>query len=198
MGMTARYSSALLFCVLAAQAQSPALKTFHDPTDGVTFRYPAEWSAGQDVQFYLGSEILERNSDGGAKEPLGKIGFVAEKTGPYAGTNLNGVQFVFNVVPRSSENECRKRVEDAANKPVTQTTVHGIVYNHYSGGDAGLGHQASREIYSSFRDEHCYMFEESIHTMSMDDPKSLSAAQWKQLRKELDRVMQSVRFESAP
>jgi hypothetical protein len=71
------------------------------------------------------------------------------------------------------------------------------VYNHFSGGDAGLGHGASREIYSSFRDGHCYLFEESIHTVSMDDPKSLSPVEWKQLHKELDRIMQSVRIESA-
>ena len=192
-----RCSSVLLACALAAPAQSPALKTFHDATYGVTFRYPAQWSSGPDVQFYLGSEILERNPDGGAKEPLGKVGFVVGKTGPYAGTDLNGVQFVFNAIARSTEDDCRKRVEDVANRPLLQTTVHGIAYNHYSGGDAGLGHGAAREIFSSFRDGHCYLFEESVHTVSMDDPKPLSPSQLNHLHKELDGVMQSVRYDSA-
>jgi hypothetical protein len=198
MRMIEKFSSVLLLvCVLSAHAQSTALKTFHDAKYGVTFRYPAQWKSGQAVQFYLDSEVLGLNPDGGENDPIGKVGFVVGQSGPYAGTNLNGVQFVFNVIPRSTEEECRKRVEAVANKPLLQTTVHGITYSHYSGGDAGLGHGASREIYSSFRDEHCYLFEESIHTVSMDDPKSLNPAQWKHLRKELDGVMQSVRFESA-
>jgi hypothetical protein len=187
-----------------AQAQSPALKTWHDEAYGVTFRYPAQWTSGPEIGFYLGSEILDYDSDGGAKEPLAKVGFVVgPEAGPYSGTNLNGVQFVFNVIPHSTGDQCRKSVEEVANLPLVQTILHGIAYDHYSGGDAGLGHQASREIYSTFRDGHCYLFEESIHTVSINEEPLSSLqvkrfrSQLKQLQNQLDKVMQSVRFEPA-
>ena len=178
-----------------SQAQSSALKTFHDAKHGVTFRYPAQWESGPGVAFYLGSEILNLAPDGGAVPPLGKVGFVVQpESGPYAGTNLNGVQFVYNVSPDSTAGECRKRVEGVSNNPITPATVHGVAYNYFSGGDAGLGHGADRKIYSTFRDGNCYLFEESIHTWN-PDAKPLSVPEMNRLRQALNRVMQSVRFE---
>ena len=51
-----QFCSVLLLAFIAAQAQTPALKTYRDFKYGVTFRYPAEWAP--DVGFYLPSEIL--------------------------------------------------------------------------------------------------------------------------------------------
>jgi hypothetical protein len=192
---TAWRSSLTVLLTVAAQSQPRTLKTFSDAQHGVTFRYPDNWESGTAVVFYLGSEIVYQKPEGGPEEPFGKVGLVVGKSGPYAGTNLNGVQFVFNVVPGLDAASCRKRVEDAANTPVNQTVIHGVTYNHYSGGDAGLGHQASRAIYSTLRGSDCYLFEKTIHTFTFDEPRGLTKPQWKQLRAELDRVMESVRFE---
>ncbi len=192
---TAWRCSLTVLLTVAAQSQPSTLKTFHDAQHGVTFRYPDNWESGAAVVFYLGSEIVYPKPEGGLEEPLGKVGLVVGKSGPYAGTNLNGVQFVFNLVRGLDAAGCRKRVEDAANTPVNETVIHGVTYNHYSGGDAGLGHQASREIYSTLRGGDCYLFEETVHTFSFEEARGLTKAQWKQLHAELDRVMESVRFE---
>jgi hypothetical protein len=190
------YASVLLACVLATQAQAPALKTFHDAKYGVTFQYPARWASGSEIQFYLGSEILNLNPDGGSADPIAKVGFVVKQgDATYSGTNLNGVQFVYNLDPQSNPEACRKRVQDLSEKPMQQTTIHGVSYNHFSGGDAGLGHQAAREIYSTFQNEHCYLFEEAIHTASMDEVRPLDPAKLKALRNELEAVMQSVHID---
>jgi hypothetical protein len=192
------WTCVVLLTVFASHAQTSALKTFHDAQYGVTFQYPARWSAGPDVLFYLGSEILELKPGGGAHEPLAKVGFVVgEGDKEYSATNLNGVQFVYNLIPQSTADACRKRVQDLSADPITQTTIHGVIYNHFSGGDAGLGHQASREIFSSFQNGHCYLFEEAIHTMTMDDAKQLDHARWKSLRRKLDSVIQSVHIARA-
>jgi hypothetical protein len=99
---------ALLVFVLASPAQTPRLKTFRDAKYGVTFRYPAGWSSGADVQFYLGSGILQLNPDGGATDSIARVGFqVKEGDKTYLGTNLNGVQFVYNVIPQSTADACR-------------------------------------------------------------------------------------------
>jgi hypothetical protein len=196
MRKSGNYASVLLACVLATQAHAPALKTFHDAKYGVTFRYPTRWFSGSEVQFYLGSEILELKPDGGAKEPIAKLGFVVQQTNKtYSGTNLNGVQFVYNVIPQSTTEACRKRVQDLAENPILQTTIRGVGYNHFAGGDAGLGHQASREIYSTFQKGHCYLFEEAIHTASMNEVRPLDPAKLQALRNQLDAVMQSVHIE---
>jgi hypothetical protein len=185
-----------LVFALTSAAQTPRLKRFHDAKYGVTFRYPAGWSAGTDVQFYLGSEILQLNSDGGAGDPIAKVGFhVKQGDKKYSGTNLDGVQFVYNVIPKGAADACRKQVEEVANNPVVQTVIHGVTYNHFSGGDAGLGHGASREIYSTLQNGDCYLFEEAIHTASMNETRPLDPAKLHALRKELDAVMQSVRIE---
>jgi len=194
----ANCASVLLLVALATQAQNPAAKVFHDAQYGVTFHYPARWSAGPDVGFYLGSEIVEQNPDGGTHDPIAKVGFVVrEGDSKYSGTNLNGVQFVYNVVPQSKAGSCRKRVQDLSEDLVGQTAIHGVPYNHFSGGDAGLGHQASREIYSTFQNGQCYLFEEAIHTASMNEVRPLKPTELKVLQRELDGVMQSVRIEGA-
>lgn len=190
-------TSILFLIALALESQTPALKTFHDPKYGVNFQYPAQWSSGADVQFYLGSEILEQNPDRGQVAPIAKVGFVVgESHKKFTGTNLNGLQFVYNVIQQSSRDDCRKRVQSLSETSIGETTLRGVTYNHFSGGDAGLGHQASREVFSSFQHDRCYLFEESIHTVSMD-AKPLDPAKLKHLQKQLDAVMRSVRIEGA-
>lgn len=184
--------------IFASQSRAQQLKTFVDPKSGVTFRYPAQWSSGNDVAFYLGSLILVPTQPGnGPETPQANVGFNATEPGSaYAGTNLNGVQFVYHVAPAAIADDCRKRilaVEDEKSKAV-QATINGVTYSHFSSADAGLGHQASREIYGTFQEGRCYMFEEDIHYAGMDNPKSLTAPQLKHLRKHLDAIMQSVRI----
>jgi hypothetical protein len=189
--------SVLLLGIIAAQAQSPVLKTYHDAKYGVTFRYPAEWKSG--IGFYLPSPILFE-PEIGQGPARAMFGFNAlDEGGPYSGTDLNGVEFVYNVIPRSTATQCRKRVEGNLNSSQrrVETTLRGVTYDHFSYDGAGLGHQVTGDIYATASHGHCYLFEEAIHTISIDNAKFLSAAQSKQLRDQLDRVMQSVRIENA-
>ncbi len=191
--------ASFLFASFVSRAQS--LKSFHDAQTGVSFSYPAAWSDGADVLFYLGSAITTFDEKSGTIPPRAKVGFVVDaKHGPYAGTNLNGVQFVYNEVPDADAAACRGFVMDHVGDESKIDTVRlrGVVYTHYSGGDAGLGHGVSREIYSVFRGGQCFLFEESIHffNLTADGVKHLdmSSEQVVQLRKQLDAVMRSVRF----
>jgi len=202
MRMKTKCEAFVLACAVAAQAQSPALTKFHDSVNGVAFRYPAQWSSGNSLVFYLGSLILIGVQPGaGPEAPQANVGFNAtESKGPYAGTNLNGIQFVYHVAAATSPDEARKRIWPGRGGPKTMLTgekIHGVAFDHAFWKDAGLGHQADRDIYATFRDGHCYMFEEDIHTVSMDNVNPLTEGQLKQLRRELDSVMQSVRIRGA-
>jgi hypothetical protein len=181
---------------LLAPSQIRAHKTFHDPKYGVSFRYPSGWSDGADVDFYLGSEILDVKPEGGAAAPIAKVGFAVKEGDPrFSHTHLSGVQFVYNVISQSTPEDCRGRIQDLSRDPIVETVLRGVTYHHFSGGDAGLGHQASREIYATFREGRCYLFEEAIHTATGENSRALTVQQWKHLRRELDAVMQSVHIE---
>lgn len=191
---------AVLVSALSLNGQSVPLNTFHDPAHGVTFRYPAAWVSG--VAFYLSSVIQYPRPEGGLKPPLAIVGFTVKDTpGPYQGTDLTGVQFVYNVVPDRDAAACARRVADVSNRGVTRTILNGIAYTHYSGADAGLGHGAQREVYSTFREGSCYLFEEAIMTEDVagagGQPRALTPAQHRELRRQLDSVMLSVRYAPA-
>lgn len=150
-----------------------------------------------EVEFYLGSEITTTDEKTGLIQPRAKVGFVADtKHGEYAGTNLGGVQFVYNEIADKNEAACFRHVADLANDqhPVDTVKLHGVTYTHYFGGDAGLGHGADRKIYATYREGRCVLFEESMHSFNMDDPKALSNEKRAHLWRQLDAVMQTVRF----
>lgn len=67
-------ASILLLIALATQAQVPARKVFQDAKYGVTFHYPAQWSASPDAVFYLSSEIGDQNPDVSPCDQLQKLG----------------------------------------------------------------------------------------------------------------------------
>ena len=190
-----QFGSVLLFGIIAAQAESPALKTFHDEKYGVKFQYPAQWTSGNEI--VLGPAVAYLAAE---DEPLGKIGFVVGRDGgPYAGTTLTDVVFAYNVIPCSTANQCRKRIEGNLNdtRRRVKTTLRGVTYDHFSYEGAGLGHQEHGEVYAAAKHGHCYLFEGVVHTVSMEGAKPLSAAQLDHLSAEFASIMRSVRYENA-
>jgi hypothetical protein len=74
-------------------------------------------------------------------------------------------------------------------------TIHGVRYLHLSGGDAGLGHNATRDVCASYQSGQCYLFEQDIHRISPDvEPgeKLLSKNTEARLHVQLQDVMRSV------
>jgi hypothetical protein len=193
--------SVVLTCVLSALAQPPALKTFHDEKYDVTFRYSGQWVSGPDNRFDLVSTVVPYSSDDEGERPLGEVGFFLGQNARYAGTTLTDVQFLYNVIPQSTADACLMPLRDDAryrNEPLDEKTFHGIAYHHYSYSSAWTGHQALTEEFATFHAGRCYLFDESIHTASMEDARMLSKVEMKQLSRELNAVMQSVRIAVAP
>jgi hypothetical protein len=183
---------------LCAPAQK--LATYHDPKYGVSFAYPAEWTADSHRGFYLGSDILTPAVAGsGASEALMKVGFNNADDGLYPGTNLDGVEFVYFVAPETTQSACYARIRGSEDKTQGDRKAAGIViggvsYLHLKTGDAGLGHGADRDLYAAFVGKQCYLFEAGIHTSNGGDSKPLTRMQHAALRARLNAVMQSVRI----
>lgn len=181
--------------VASAASQTPQLKTYSDPRYGVTFRYPAAWKADPKLGFYLGTLILQ-GPDGAPDVPLTKVGF--ERTLGSDGafpdkSNLDGVEFVYLVVPQTTAEACYKRLpEQDGETKKSELVIHGVTWKRMQGGDAGLGHGAYRDMYASYIGSRCYLFEGGIHTLSANNTKYLQGAALMKLQNQLAAVMRSV------
>jgi hypothetical protein len=186
----------------ALHAQANRLVAYNDPTYGVSFVYPSEWKQDPQLGWYLGTDILHAFATKfDPLQPIAKIGFQNTGVSRYAGTNLDGVEFVYAVVPHLSEHVCYARLEEflsntAANrKPVV---IHGMTYLHFATGDGGLGHAATRDVYAAHVGDRCYLFEAGIHSEPGSDQRPVTKAQSDALRAQLRAVMESVQVHVRP
>jgi len=189
---------------IALHAQSAKLKTYHDPQYGVSFQYPAAWTADPKMGFYLLTNILIR-PNGFLSDPLMKVGLKGPMNpdhhddGSYSGTNLDGIEFVYTVLPQTKAESCYERLKydgvDEDNHKQTNVVIHGVEFTRVIGGDAGLGHGADRDMYGAYRGGRCYLFEAGIHTWNGGDPKFMASKQINKLRAQLTAVMRSVKIE---
>jgi hypothetical protein len=188
-----------------ATAQMPHFNTYRDPRYGVTFVYPTNWSAGPNLDsFYLMTDILQPipGSDTSVtryEQALMKVGFRNAGKVDYERTNLDGVEFVYFVLPNATSDACYTRIRSLADASQgdhspTNIAIHGVTYLHLSTGDAGLGHGASRELYAAYLGSRCYLFEEGIHSYNGGDGKFLTSKQYLTLKAQLGAVMHSVRI----
>lgn len=181
-------------------ARSSPHKTYRDPAHGVRFTYPATWELSDGMQFYLGTAILD-SADGPAKA-LAAVGFYGgsgDGYRPYPHSNLSGIQFVHTDRPAADQTACEQIAKNnLEDEQKSNIIIHGVRYVHLSGGEAGLGHNATRDVHAAYRSGQCYLFEQDIHGISPDvEPgeKLLTKNTEARLHVQLQDVMQSVHME---
>ena len=187
------------YAILSARSQPAALKSYVDSEYGVSFQYPAEWKLNNGLGFYLGTQIL---LTGDSNEPYDKaraiVGFERKLNaqGEYPdGVNLSGVEFVYLVIPHTDAAHCYARLgQDSDESKRSQIGVAGVTYRRVQGGDAGMGHAVTRDLYGTFRDGRCYLFEGDVHTTTANNPRFLAGAPLQKLEAEIAAVMQSVKL----
>jgi hypothetical protein len=196
---------AFLFALLVGARHAHAqvretLKTYHDPQYGVTFTYPSTWSASPNLDpFYLMTDILHpRPDDSGYEQALMKVSF-KNNTLDHGRPILDGVEFVYFVLPQITAAVCYARIRDLADpsqgdRSPANVVIHGITYLHLSTGDAGLNHQARRELYAAYLGTRCYLFEAGIHSHNGGNPAFLLSTQNETVKLQLPAIMQSVRI----
>lgn len=187
------------YAILPARSQTPVSKSYVDHEYGVSFQYPADWKLDSGLGFYLGTQIL---LSGDSNEPYDKaraiVGFERKLNaqGEYPdGVNLSGVEFVYLVIPRTNAAHCYARLGQEGDKSKrSQIVVAGVTYRRVQSGDAGMGHAVTRDLYGTFRDGRCYLFEGDIHTTTANNPKFLAGGPLRKLEGQIAAVMQSVRI----
>jgi len=190
--------SLLLGSALATQAQqvtlvSPSSMQFTDPVYGVTFRYPAKWNFGAGNEFYSPVSIASPDS-----LPRGVV-FFKDDAGfnPYPNTNLSGAEFVFVNRKASSIRECSAlALQGEGNaKPLAAKTINNIDYVHTKAENAGMCHQVQEDVYATYRNRTCYLFDLAIHTICAgvkDNTRAITNSELAQVEANLEKILSSV------
>ena len=204
----------LLFPCLAAaqtpqsapgtQRPAPTLHQFHDPVNGVTFRYPAVWQLNQGGGSYFPPVILTKNN--GAAEadsyyqPTAYVALVGRdaKGGTYENTNFINGWFFYRIPPELSETQCYQQASAGSGDDdwkLERTTIGGLGFQHGSGAEAGLCNEATEDVYTTFHGGRCYLFEKQIDTICPgSEGRDITPRELAQINRAFDAVVQSVRL----
>lgn len=187
---------------IAAQAPKPPppaakapLKIYSDSANGVSFNYPADWKMSREPSFYLLPLIFYPQQSAQAM-----VSF--RPSGPHLETNFDGLEFAYVASQEPSQTSCLERVTkeiDPEERRLQTVTINGTRFFDINTGDAGLCHQANRNIYEIYRHGTCFLFEAAFYTVCPDPDDGrvqLTAAQSKALSRPLDAIIQTVKISS--
>jgi hypothetical protein len=140
---------------------TPSSAQFTDAQHGVTFTYPANWSMSTANQFYLGSVFLQ-NAD-----LRGVVAWKPRQGGTKASTTLAGAQFTYALRKGATPAACMlpRNDEDTTGPHVDRVQIRGIRYAHSRAEDAAMCHHEKDSIYATYRNNTCYLFDLSVHTL---------------------------------
>lgn len=187
----------LLFATaLAAPAQqvtlaTPSLMQFTDSSYGITFRYPAKWNFSPSSGFYATTSITSTDN------PARGIAFVKASEGfnPYPDTNFDGAEFVYANRKASSTAQCSASLHGNGEKILAAKTIGSINYVHAQASDAGMCHQTQEDLYATYRNQTCYLFDLAVHTICpgvKDNTRALTSSELAQIQSSLEKILSSV------
>jgi hypothetical protein len=193
------YISAMLLGLAApAFAQTAAVDDsatrFSDPVTGVSFQYPKEWKQATGNQFYLGQDFVPENA-----EVRGAVIWKAWDKTEDAKTTLAGAQFLYAVQKDASSADCAHPVinDPASDSTVDTVTVGGIAYAHNHGEEGGMCHEEKEDIYATYRNGACYLFDLSVHSICsgvVDGMRDATPAELADVDARLMKILKTVKF----
>lgn len=156
--------SVVLMSVLcsASTAGAQATAKFTDQPNGVTFRYPENWKNVPRNQFYLGQIFVPKKVD-----VRGVVAWKAWENTVDAKTTLAGTQFVYAIDKNVSSAACLhpQPEGDTTASPVDTVKIGEMEYAHGHGGEGGMCHSERENVYATYRNHACYLFDLSVHTI---------------------------------
>jgi hypothetical protein len=185
--------------------------TYADQKHGITFRYPSVWKAGTGFG-YLPPALTSLESDQPVK------GFIYEEggfnpggfnprpeiSGPYAGTNLEGVGVVYSVFPAAKEDACETKAASLAAQAVNplqektgEVKIADRAYSIYGTQLAAASQSISGKLYETYAGGTCYLFETDFEVSAAglgDGRRQLTPEEKRDIDTHLLNIMQTVRI----
>jgi len=180
----------MLCAAVPAMAQTV---TFADPSTGVSFRYPREWKRADGNQFYLQTAIPQQAEVRGG---------VVWKAGEPQKTTLSGAQFLYAFEKDDSSEVCLHFHDDgdSAKSVVEAVKIGNISYAHRSSMGAGMCHQEHEDMYATYSNNACYLFDLSVHTICsgvVDGMRDATAPELAAIHGQLMDILKTVQFGTA-
>lgn len=162
--------ASLLLCALAT-AQTASWKTFNDPQNGVSFRYPATWPRFESY----GSALAIKDHDR-VVVAFGRINDGGTKRQPA----VNTISFAYSILEAKNASSCQQRSKIPSDQEPPRAPdspiINGLQFAHGSAMSAGAGHGTENDAYTIFRNGRCYGFEIVADTENTDHLKSKGEA----------------------
>ena len=114
----------------------------------------------------------------------------------YQKTTLLGLAFAYVKAPQPSQEACAAMAVSPASKAET-VMINGVPFQHFENEEAGMCHGAKQEVYTTYRNGNCYLFEGDMDTSCSgvrDGQRDLTATETRALMLHLNAIPQSIRF----
>jgi hypothetical protein len=183
------------FNALAQDHPSSQLKTYRDNQHDVRFSYPSSWTFDIDRRFFLTATIEKPD-----RPPLANVGFGDTLTNnhrsEYPNTNLAGVQFIYDILPNMTAEQCRNVAQPGG--VATQERINGITFLHLTSENAAMCKQATEHLYVTADSNRCYLFDALIETIcedTIEGARNITPAELQTVKDQLHQIMLSVKIE---
>jgi hypothetical protein len=185
--------SCLRVCAQAgATKPAPApMATYTDPDGDVSFEYPVVWKIDTSAKFYIPPMILQSD-----RAPRLQVVFSPEGN-VYEKTTLHALVFAYVKSPQPSQEACAAMSGSSPRDKVETETINGVPFQHFETEDAAMCHGAKREVYRTYRNRTCYLFEGDMDTTclgAVDGQRDLTPSERRALIRHLNAIPQSIRF----
>jgi hypothetical protein len=172
-------------------------RIFHDPTYKITIDFPGNWTFsrkdGEISTFHLDARSAPHNTR------LRAVAAMPEN--PFPASTFSGAYVYLSVIPRSNSAACdRQTVQPGVTPPIgyVRSQIAGVSFTH--------GHDEQKHICTTDRDEiyttlhrgACYRFDLTINNFcggEVSGVKDISAQELEQVRKRLEGVLATIRFD---
>lgn len=167
---------------------------FSDPSTGVSFQYPKDWKQAVGNQFYLGPGMVPEKA-----EVRGAVAWKAWAATEDAKTTLAGAQFIYALQKDVSSADCAHPHTEGntTDSTVDTVTIRGVAYAHNRAEDAGMCHQEKEDVYTTYRNHACYLFDLSVHSICsgvVDGMRDATPAELAAVDATLLGILKTVRF----
>jgi hypothetical protein len=171
---------------------------YRDPKRSVMFRYPSTWDEATQFGFER-SALRELPTKPIAGFGYEEGGFPRDRiVGPYSSTNLEGFGVVYSAVQVTAADKC-ERMAASLSRVARRGTVAfgGRSFSDYEVGEAGMSQGFTGDLYATFADSTCYLFETDVAWAAAaisDNISALTTAQNDFINAHLLNIMRTVRI----
>ena len=185
----------LCSCIpLIAQSSNAAdhLREFRDPSTGVKYRYPEGWRqlSGNQLDLHL-AFVPDQTKI--------RSGVLWTPSGTLKSTNLTGAEFVFALQRRISARDCMHPVAAYVSGPhVDSVTLNDIQFAHNWAGAGGLCHYTKEDIYATYQNHACYLFDFSVDSIcsgAVDGMREATKEELADVNAQLMSILANVRID---